>query len=109
MSISNSKFKVSLEDLLADMASAEDTQQAISEKTGDHRSTIKDILENRGYHKKAFADFRAMQAMSDSKFADYWRTFAVMFETYGPEANRRIKDMVDAADKEGSDMEKDLS
>ena len=46
-------FSISLEQLLSDIASAEDTAQAISEANGEHRSNIKGILDDRGYHKKA--------------------------------------------------------
>ena len=102
------EFAITTEELLADIQQANDTADTVSEATGKHRSNLKSILEERGYHKKAFADFRAMQSMSDSKFADYWRTFEACVKAYGPVADRRIRDMVDGMDKEASDMEADL-
>lgn len=93
---SNGKeFSITLEQLLADIEVADDTAQHVAEANGDHRSNLKAILEERGYHKKAFADFRAMAAMSDEKFADYWRTFSACYEAYEGTADARIRDMLD--------------
>ena len=102
-------FSISLEQLLSDIASAEDTAQTISEATGVHRSNIKGILDERGYHKKAFADFRAMHAMSDEKFADYWRTFKACVDAYEAEAESRIQDLLDRKGEETSGMEADMA
>lgn len=101
----NSDFTITLEQLLEDLAQAENNAEAVSEANGEHRANLKTILDERGYHKKAFADFRAMHAMSDSKFADYWRTFAACYEAYKEEAESRIRDMVDKAEAETDDME----
>lgn len=98
-------FAVSLEDLLADLNSAEDSQNTVSEATGAHRSNLKAIIENRGYHKGAFADFRKIHSMSDTALADYWRTFRPLLDVYEPEINSRIQDMVDKANTETADME----
>lgn len=105
----NSAFSVDLDDLLNDLKSTADTQNTVGEANGEHRSNIKSILDTRGYHKKAFADFRAMFAMSDSKFADYWRTFKPMLDAYESEAERRIGDLVDKMDAETSEMEGDMA
>lgn len=104
----DSNFTITLDELLTDLASTANSAQQVSEANGDHRSNIKAIIDNRGYHKKAFADFRAIYGMSDSKFADYWRTFKPMLDAYAEEAERRIADMIDAADAEASEMEGDL-
>ena len=101
-------FAITLEDLLRDIASADDTAQTISEANGEHRSNIKGILDERGYHKKAFADFRAMHAMSDEKFADYWRTMSPCYEAYKIEAESRISDLLDRKGSESSGMEADM-
>lgn len=98
-------FSISLEQLLADIASAEDTAQTVAEANGDHRSNLKGILDERGYHKKAFADFRAMHAMSDEKFADYWRTMSACYEAYKEEAESRIQDLLDRKSDETAGME----
>jgi len=102
-------FSISLEQLLSDIANAEDTAQTISEATGVHRSNIKGILDDRGYHKKAFADFRAMHAMSDEKFADYWRTFKACVDAYEVEAESRIQDLLDRKGEETSGMQADMA
>lgn len=102
-------FSISLEQLLSDIASAEDTAQAISEANGEHRSNIKGILDDRGYHKKAFADFRAMHAMSDEKFADYWRTFKACVDAYEVEAESRIQDLLDRKGEQTSVMQADMA
>lgn len=102
-------FSILLEQLLSDIASAEDTAQAISEANGEHRSNIKGILDDRGYHKKAFADFRAMHAMSDEKFADYWRTFKACVDAYEVEAESRIQDLLDRKGEETSVMQADMA
>ena len=102
-------FRISLEQLLSDIASAEDTAQTISEATGVHRSNIKGILDDRGYHKKAFADFRAMHAMSDEKFADYWRTFKACVDAYDLEAESRIQDLLDRKGEDTSGMVADMA
>ena len=105
----NNSFSITLDQLLSDIASAEDTAQTISEANGEHRSNIKGILNDRGYHKKAFADFRAMHAMSDEKFADYWRTFKACVDAYEAEAESRIQDLLDRKGEETSGMEADMA
>ena len=102
-------FTVTLDQLLADIASAEDTAQTVSEANGEHRSNIKGILDERGYHKKAFADFRAMHAMSDEKFADYWRTFKACVDAYEAEAESRIQDLLDRKGEETDGMDADMA
>ena len=102
-------FSITLEQLLADIASAEDTAHNVSEANGEHRSNIKGILDDRGYHKKAFADFRAMHAMSDEKFADYWRTFKACVDAYEAEAESRIQDLLDRKSEDTGGMEADMA
>jgi hypothetical protein len=102
-------FTISLEQLLADIASADDTAKTIAEANGEHRSNIKGILDERGYHKKAFADFRAMHAMSDKKFADYWRTFKACVDAYEAEAESRIQDLLDRKGADTAGMDADMA
>lgn len=105
--MNQTRFTITLEQLLADISNAGDTAQSVSEANGAHRANIKGILEERGYHKKAFADFRAMHAMSDEKFADYWRTFKACFDAYEAEAESRIQDLLErkTADADAMDAE----
>ena len=101
-------FSITPEQLLADIASAGDTRQTVAEANGEHRSNVKRILDERGYHKKAFADFRAMHAMSDEKFADYWRTFKACVDAYEAEAESRIQNLLDRKASEDDGMDGDM-
>jgi hypothetical protein len=107
--MNHTSFTITLEQLLADITNAEDTAQSVSEANGEHRANIKGILEERGYHKKAFADFRAMHAMSDEKFADYWRTFKACVDAYEGEAESRIQDLLDRKDAETDGMSAEMA
>lgn len=103
------KFTVTIDQLLADIEAADDTAQNVAEANGEHRSNIKAILEERGYHKKSFADFRAMAAMSDEKFADYWRTFSACYEAYQETAETRIQDLLDRKGDDTDSMSSDMA
>ena len=105
----DTSFSISLDQLLSDIARADDTAQRVAETNGEHRSTIKNIVDERGYHKKAFADFRAMHAMSDEKFADYWRTFKACVDQYEAHAESRIQDLLDRKGGETAAMEADMA
>lgn len=52
----------------------------IAEKTGDLRNRIKEVLETQGYEKGALATIRKIEAMSETKRADFLRTFEPMFQ-----------------------------
>lgn len=80
-----------LEDFLSELSNM---QKTISEATGDIRSRIKVILDQQGYHKKALAVVRSINAMSETQRADFLRTFIPMME-----AMRDLK-----WDAEGADM-----
>ena len=54
-------------------------------------------------------DFRAMHAMSDEKFADYWRTFKACVDAYEVEAESRIQDLLDRKGEETSVMQADMA
>lgn len=75
----------------------------VGEANGSLRSAIKDVIENRGYHKAALADVRKIDAMSDSKLADYLRTFIPMMEAMQDDWNGRIEDMVDQMNDEAGE------
>ena len=49
--------------------------KAVGEKNGELRSLIKNKLDGRGYEKKALGYLRGIAALSDDKFADFYRTF----------------------------------
>jgi len=50
-----------------------------------------------------------MHAMSDEKFADYWRTFKACVDAYEAEAESRIQDLLDRKGEETSGMEADMA
>lgn len=79
-------------------------QTAISEATGELRSRIKAILDEQTWHKSALADIRKIDAMSDTKRADYLRTFEDLFDVMMAGKWRQSKqDMLDAAAENGLD------
>ena len=53
---------------------------SISEATGTLRSAIKGHLDQKGWHKQALGLVRTIDDMSDTKRADFLRTFLPMFD-----------------------------
>jgi hypothetical protein len=49
-----------------------------------------------------------MHAMSDEKFADYWRTFKACVDAYDMEAESRIQDLLVRKGEETSGMVADM-
>lgn len=76
----NSEINVDYDEAQGLIDGLKDKQKAISEATGSLRSAIKQILDETGYHKSAFASVRAIDAMSETARADYLRTFAPLFD-----------------------------
>lgn len=74
------QFTVDGKDLQKDIEQLKDMKSSVSEATGELRSQIKAILDNKGYHSKALAIIRDLDAMSETKRADVLRTFTIMFE-----------------------------
>lgn len=76
----NSNLEVDFSDLeqfLEDMANKKKT---VSEAAGSLRSHLKGVLEETGWHKKAAAMIRDIDAMSETARADFLRTFEPMFD-----------------------------
>jgi hypothetical protein len=101
-------FSVDLDRLLKELTEIDGKKDEVSSATGDLRSTIKTILDDSGYHKSALAMIRQINDMPDTKKADCLRTFKPMFDALYPVWERAIQDMLDKADEEASDMERDF-
>jgi hypothetical protein len=102
------EFQVDLDKLLRELGQIDGKKDEVSSATGDLRSTIKNILDNSGYHKAALAMIRQIHDMPATKKADCLRTFRPMFEVLLPVWEQEVQDMLDKADKEASEMESDL-
>lgn len=77
-------------------------KKSVSESAGDLRSRIKAILDDQGYHKKALATIRDIQAMSETQRADFLRTFNPMLKAMRDlQWDDEGADMVDAIEGEG--------
>lgn len=55
-------------------------KQAVNERNGELRNAIKEIIENFGIHKQALAVIRQIDDMSETKRADFLRSFRPMFD-----------------------------
>lgn len=55
-------------------------QLSVTEANGSLRARIKEVLESRGWHKTALSMVRQIEDMSETKRADFLRTFEPMFE-----------------------------
>ena len=74
------QFTADGKELQKEINELSDMKSSVSEATGELRSKIKSILDNKGYHSKALAIIRELDAMSETKRADVLRTFSPMFE-----------------------------
>lgn len=76
----NSELHVDPQDLAKDLDDLRGTKKAIDEANGEHRSSLKDILDRRGYHKGAMSTIRSIDDMSETKRADFMRSFLPMLD-----------------------------
>lgn len=70
---------VDADKLIAWLDDLEEGKKAISEATGALRSQIKAILEETGWHKSALAMIRQIDDMSETKRADFLRSFDPLY------------------------------
>ncbi len=78
--LSNSMMEIDGDELLQILHELDGKKQVVSEKNGDLRNAIKQVIEDHGWHKAALAQIRAIAAMSETARADFLRTFEPMFE-----------------------------
>lgn len=76
----NSAVEVDYDELRAFLDELTGKRKAISEATGSLRQRIAEIIEQTGWHKKALADIRSIEAMSETARADYLRSFEPLFD-----------------------------
>ena len=78
-----------LQTILDDLAGK---ARSVSEANGELRAAIKRVIDDKGFHAKALADIRTIDAMSETRRADYLRTYVPLFMAiykakWEPEAN----------------------
>ncbi|NRB19897.1 MAG: hypothetical protein HRU33_20700 [Rhodobacteraceae bacterium] len=76
--MSNEEFQVDASALQVQLDELADSGGTVSEANGDLRSRIKQIVDEEGYHKRALGVIREIDKMSETKRADFLRTFAPM-------------------------------
>lgn len=101
-------FSVDIDKLIDELSNVDRQKDEVTTATGELRSTIKEILENSGYHKAAFSMIRQINDMPPTKKADCLRTFKPMFEAMWAIWEEQIQDMLDHMDEDASEMEGDL-
>ena len=74
----SNQFDVDGKELIAEIVELQDMKTTIGEATGSLRSHLKGILDKKGYHSKALAICRDLDAMSETKRADVLRTLNPM-------------------------------
>ena len=95
------EFDVYYGDLKKDLDLLADLKKTVGEHNGDLRSNLKHILETRGYHKKAMAIIRDIDAMSETERADVLRTLLPMMGAMNDgKWSGEGTDMLDAIDGE---------
>lgn len=97
----NSEIDIDAGELQQLLDELESKQKAVSEANGTLRARIKEILDDTGWHKGALATIRSIANMSETKRADFLRTFEPMFDAL-MEAGWR-QEMRDMLDAEGED------
>ena len=92
----SNQFDVDGKELIAEIVGLADMKTTIGEATGALRSGIKALLEKKGYHSKALAICRDIDAMSETKRADVMRTLIPMMAAMREQKwDAEIKDMLD--------------
>ena len=95
------EFDVYYGDLKTDLDLLSDLKKTVGEHNGELRSNLKHILETRGYHKKAMAIIRDIDAMSETERADVLRTLLPMMDAMNDgKWSGEGTDMLDAIDGE---------
>lgn len=74
-------------------------KKAGDESTGKLRAEIKRILDQSGYHAKAFAVLRSIDGMSPTQRADFLRTFKPGFDAFFETWDIEGRDLLDGADE----------
>lgn len=76
----NSKIDVDHDVLAEVLDKLSNEKREVSESAGKLRSSINGVIEKEGWHKTALAQIRTIDDMSETKRADFLRSFIPMFE-----------------------------
>ena len=102
----NDKLLIEFPELVAFLDELKQKKKAVDEATGSLRARIKAILEDQGFHPQALAMIRQIEAMSESKRADFLRTFDPMFEAmYEGKWAQENRDLLDGLENTDPDSE----
>jgi len=93
-----------LSKLDADIQRVHKSAKPIQERTGEHRERIKQILDQRGYHKGAFGDLVKIDRMSETKRADFLRTFVPAFNIMAEKWGADVIDLLPADEEPESNV-----
>lgn len=101
----NSDIDISYDDLKSLLDEAAQTAKAVNEANGAHRSKLKEIIEDQEWNKNAFADIRKIANMSETKRADFLRTFIPLLDVMRDAVwDNELSDLLDGMDgNEGDD------
>lgn len=99
---------VDLNDLLKVLGECRDKQKTVSEATGALRVHRKGIIEDREWHKGAFAEVLKIDNLSETARADYLRTFDLLYRAmFAGQWAEEMRDMLasknDGEPAEGGD------
>jgi hypothetical protein len=99
----NSAIEIDAAELQRLLDELECKKKAVTEATGALRARLKEILDDTGWHKGALQTIRQIASMSETKRADFLRTFEQMFDALMEHGWRQ--EMVDLLDARGEDAD----
>lgn len=95
----NSEIEISYDDLKSLLDETAQTAKAINEANGAHRSKLKEIIEDQEWNKTAFGDIRKIANMSETKRADFLRTFIPLLDVMRDAVwDNELSDLLDGVD-----------
>ncbi len=104
----NDRIEVDPNALIKELGRIHDKAQSSSESSSTLGHQRKTAAEQLGCHKKALTMIEQIDAFSDEKLGDFLRSFLPMVQAMSPQWLKRVRDLVDQAEAEAADMEKDM-
>jgi hypothetical protein len=96
----NSAMEIDAGELQQLLDELEGKKKAVAEATGSLRGRLKEILDDTGWHKGALQAIRQIASMSETRRADFLRTFEPMFDALMEHGWRQeMVDLLDAQDE----------
>lgn len=102
------EFEVDAQKLRSELDRIHDKATSSSESSSALGQLRKQVAEGLGCHKDALSIVERIDKMSDQKLSDFMRSFAPMYEVMAPQWQEKIADLVDRAEAQTSEMEKDM-